>query len=78
MYFCDEENLSSWIEVSVKNRVLQSNGHHIQIRGQWNVREKLLNFASSLVTKSILNNPKDIFDCTILQVEQLIKNGRFE
>ena len=77
MYFCDEENLSSWIEVSVKNRVLQSNGHHIQIRDQWNVREKLLNFASSLVTKGILNKPKDIFDCTILQVEQLIKNGLF-
>jgi hypothetical protein len=73
IFFPDHPQIKSWIELMVKNRILQSNFHHKQIRGQWFVREKLLELGKKMVMHQELDKPQDIFNCSIEAVSQAMK-----
>ena len=61
-YFPEETELKLWIESAVRNRIAQSNTHHLIIRGQWKVRAELLK----------LGEKDKIFNLSVDQVEDLI------
>lgn len=64
-FFPEHPLLKRWLYLSIFNRVIQSNSHHVMIRGQWNVRTKLLELGQQLVSTSLLKTPEDIFDLSI-------------
>lgn len=61
-FFPQDAQLKNWIEIASKSRILQSNTHHKIIRGQWQVREKLLE----------LGMGKAIFNCSIEEISSMI------
>jgi phosphohistidine swiveling domain-containing protein len=67
-FFPQDEALRRWIEVSTKSRILQSDAHHKMIRGQWNVRDALLQ----------LGKGEEIFNCSIEEVSRLIQEKKPE
>jgi len=71
-YFPDNKKLLKLIELSLQNRVNQSNAHHYHIRGQWFVQEKLLNLATKLVKKGKISSVNEIYDCSVLQISEYI------
>lgn len=71
-YFPLDDELRRWIYLGVKSRVLQSNCHHIMIRGQWKIREALLELGQRLVEQGKLNQRKDIFNLSADEVARLV------
>jgi phosphohistidine swiveling domain-containing protein len=67
IYFPDFPEFRRWVELAVNNRVLQSDFHHKQIRGQWPVREKLLELGARFFPQ-----PEEIFNCSVAEVRELI------
>jgi len=63
-FFPQDSALRQWIEIGIKSRILQSNTHHQIVRGQWKVREKLLE----------LGKGKEVFHLSVDEVTELIRS----
>lgn len=68
VYLTGTPKLKQWLLVSIENRLLQSDSHHIDAKARLQVQSKLLELGDKLVTRSILKNPWDIFTCSIEQI----------
>lgn len=72
-YFPQDDVLRRWISLGIKSRILQSNCSHTWIRGQWPVREALLELGDTLVQQGILNDKIQIFNLSIEEVSGFLK-----
>lgn len=73
-FFPQNPVLRRWIYLSIYNRILQSNSHHYQMRGQWKVREKLLELGEYLTSLGILKKADHIFDLSSEEIKAYIIN----
>lgn len=71
-FFPDHPTLKKWLTLSIKNRILQSNSHHYNVRGQWKVREELLRLGAHLTKLEILKNAEEVFDLSIKDIRKYI------
>jgi phosphohistidine swiveling domain-containing protein len=60
--------LREWLRISIENRLLQSDAHHLDARSKTFVRPKMLELGEKLVAKGILSNSNQIFDASVEQI----------
>ncbi len=65
--------LSQWLRISIESRLLQSDSHHLEARSKALMRPQLLEFGRVLVEKGILSEVDQIFDASVQQIAQYIK-----
>jgi len=66
----DAPELRDWLKLSIWNRILQSDSHHLDAQSKVYVRPKLLQLGDQLVKKGILAHPEDVFNCSIEEIAQ--------
>ena len=69
----DAPELRDWLKLSIWNRILQSDSHHLDARSKVLVRPKLLDLGDRLVQKGILTKPEQIFDASIDEIARYMK-----
>ena len=66
----DAPELREWLRLSILNRILQSDSHHLDARAKMFVRPKLLELGAFLVQEKVFKNPEQIFDCSVDEVAE--------
>jgi len=69
----DAPELRDWLKLSIWNRILQSDSHHLDARAKVLVRPKLLELGNLLVQKRMLAHSEQIFDCSVDQIARYIE-----
>lgn len=72
-YLSGAPELKEWLQLSIENRLLQSDSHHIDAKARVVVQAKLLELGGLLVERSLLKSPWDIFTCSIDQIAEYMK-----
>ncbi|MBA2729031.1 MAG: hypothetical protein H0U49_12775 [Parachlamydiaceae bacterium] len=72
-YFPQDDDLRRWMYLGVTSRILQSDSHHKLMRGQWSVREALLELGTVLTEQRELDHPKEIFNLSLNQISNYIQ-----
>lgn len=67
-YFPHDDALRRWMYLGVKSRISQTDCNHRLARGQWAVREALLELGEELTAQGQLNHPKEIFDLSLDEI----------
>lgn len=65
--------LKEWLRLSIWNRILQSDAHHLDARAKAFVRPKLLELGRLLVEREILDEPEEVFACSVEEIAGHIK-----
>lgn len=73
IFFPEFPELKAWLRLSIWNRILQSDSHHIEAKARYLVRPKLIQFGQILVQEAILEDPEEIF---LLSIDQVAKYMR--
>ncbi len=68
--------LRAWLRISIWNRILQSNSHHIDARSKEVVRPKLIRLGDNQVQKNHLKCPENIFSCSTTEIGQFLQEIR--
>ena len=71
-YFPQDDELRRWMYLGVKSRILQSDCHHKLVRGQWPVREALLELGESLTAQGQLQHPTEVFNLSLKQISDFL------
>lgn len=75
--FLPEKNkLKRWLQTSIKNRILQSDSHHIDARAKEIARPQFLELGEVLVKKGLLNSSEEIFNCSLKTIEENITESK--
>lgn len=68
IFFPEFPELKAWLRLSIWNRILQSNSHHIEAKARYFVRPKLIQLGELLVQEANLKDPEEIFSLSIEQI----------
>lgn len=60
--------LGEWLRISIENRILQSDSHHMEARANALLRPKLVAVAEKLIAKGVIKNLDDIFNSSRAQI----------
>ncbi|RKY39133.1 MAG: hypothetical protein DRP72_00465, partial [Candidatus Omnitrophota bacterium] len=82
-YVKDYDLFSRILRLAYLQAIQKENEHHLQVRKQWVLREKLLKFANELVDRKLLQNEMDIFEksteelISLVRVKKYVKDGGY-
>ena len=62
LYYPEDTRLNRIARLAVNAQLLREDAHHIKVRGQWLVRDKIEGIAEDLVKKGILSETSEIFN----------------
>lgn len=65
--------LREWLKQSIRNRILQSDSHHIDARAKIPVRQKLLELGHKLAELGVIEQANKIFTLSINSINNFIK-----
>jgi phosphohistidine swiveling domain-containing protein len=68
--FLPHTELREWLRISIENRLLQSDSHHLDAQSKAFVRPKLVELGNALVTKGVLSKIEQIFGSSVDQIAQ--------
>lgn len=72
-YFPESHEFQRLVKLSILVRIQMNNFHHRKLRGQWSVREKLLEFGQEMVSKNEIEKAEDIFGLSVEDILALIR-----
>ncbi|WP_010304353.1 PEP/pyruvate-binding domain-containing protein [Candidatus Odyssella thessalonicensis] len=73
-FFTDYPELQRWIRLSVIQKIQRNNFHHIRLRGQWHVRDKLMELGKWLFSRGYITSDKEVLTipcseiCSYIQI----------
>ena len=88
-YFLDNPELTRWMTLGILSKIQQNNGHHIRVRGQWMLRDKLLELAPLVMKPDLMVeyiqeygrkilkpfvNSEEILDMSVEQIRSFIES----
>jgi len=88
-YFYDNPEFAEWAYLSTLSKIQQNNRHHVRVRGQWLVRDRLIELGNFMLKKGTkyaelvqndgtlrqmpFQSPTDILRASVNQVREFIK-----